>query len=44
LILGAKAFNYSTAIWLNPLLALVAALCVASLAAYLNQWIRHMSV
>jgi cardiolipin synthase len=44
LILGAKAFGVPLGGWFDGMLYLVAAACLASLAAYFNQWIRHMSV
>ncbi|SFK18358.1 CDP-alcohol phosphatidyltransferase family protein [Methylocapsa palsarum] len=44
LVLGAKAFDVATGAWLGPLIYLVAALSLASLGAYFNGWIRHMSV
>lgn len=44
LVLGAKAFGAPINAWLPLLLYLVAALSLASLAAYFYGWIRHMSV
>jgi cardiolipin synthase len=41
-VLGAKAFEFSTQAWLDPALYSVAALTLVSLAAYLTQWARHM--
>jgi cardiolipin synthase (CMP-forming) len=43
-VLGAKAFTFSTEPWLDPALYVVAALTLVSLAAYLTQWARHMSL
>jgi cardiolipin synthase (CMP-forming) len=43
-VLGAKAFAFSTEPWLDPALYLVATLTLVSLAAYLTQWARHMSL
>jgi cardiolipin synthase len=44
LVLGAKAFGFSTEPWLDVALYLVAALTLASLAVYLTRWARHMSL
>jgi cardiolipin synthase len=41
-VLGAKAFEFSTQAWLDPALYAVTALTLVSLAAYLTQWARHM--
>jgi cardiolipin synthase len=43
LILAAKAMDWDMAPWAKPALYLVAALTVASAAAYLAQWFDHMS-
>lgn len=43
LVLGAKAFEFPTGFWLDFSLYVVAALSLASMAAYLKLWIRHMS-
>jgi cardiolipin synthase (CMP-forming) len=42
-VLGAKAFGFPTAGWMDTLLYLVAALTLASGAAYFAIWINHMS-
>ena len=42
-VLAAMAFGFSLEWWFDALLALVAALTLASTAAYLTQWLRHMS-
>jgi cardiolipin synthase len=42
-VLAAMAFGFSLEWWFDTLLALVAALTLASTAAYLTQWLRHMS-
>lgn len=44
LVLGAKAFDFSLDVWLEPALYLVAGLTLVSLAAYLLQWARHMGL
>jgi cardiolipin synthase len=44
LVLGAKAFQFSTEPWLELALYLVAALTLASLVAYLLQWAKHMGL
>jgi cardiolipin synthase len=44
MILGVKAFDFPAGVWFNLSLYAVAALSLASIAAYFNQWIRHMSV
>ena len=41
-VLGAKAFEIRMGLWSDVLLYLVALLTVASTAAYLTQWMRHM--
>jgi len=42
-VLGAKAFRLDLGLWFNASIALVAALTVASTAAYLKHWLDHMS-
>ncbi len=44
MVLVAKAFQFPAAAWFQIMLYSVAALTIASTAAYLRQWIRHMSV
>jgi len=44
MILGVKAFGFPIGLWFDLSLYAVAALSLASIAAYFNQWIRHMSV
>ncbi|MGP0061001.1 MAG: CDP-alcohol phosphatidyltransferase family protein [Beijerinckiaceae bacterium] len=44
LVLGAKAFQFSTEPWLEVALYIVAALTLASLVAYLLQWAKHMGL
>ena len=41
-VLGAKAFEIDMGMWYQALLYLVALLTIASTAAYLTQWMRHM--
>ena len=41
--LGAMAFDVMQGIWFQPMLFGVMALTLASTAAYLTQWLRHMS-
>ncbi len=43
MVLGAKAFDLGLEGWLGPAIALVTALTVLSMAAYLLQWLKHMS-
>ena len=43
-VLAAKAFDFPLGLWFTISLYLVAALTLASAAAYLNQWIRHMDL
>lgn len=43
-VLAAKAFAFPLGIWFTVFLYVVAALTVASAAAYLTQWIRHMDL
>lgn len=42
-VLGAKAFNVSLGLWFEVSLAVVAALTLASAAAYLRQWLDHVT-
>jgi cardiolipin synthase (CMP-forming) len=42
-VLAARAFGWSLDVWLDAMLWVVAALTIASMAAYLDQWLRHMS-
>lgn len=42
-VLGAKGFDFEFEFWFTGLLYLVAALTVASAAAYFGQWLRHMT-
>jgi cardiolipin synthase len=44
LVLGAKAFGVMLGAWFDVSLWVVAALTLASAAAYLSQWIRHMGL
>ncbi|MEA2861317.1 MAG: hypothetical protein QOC72_3356 [Methylobacteriaceae bacterium] len=44
LVLGAKAFGLRLGLWFDAALWIVAALTLASAAAYLWQWIRHMGL
>src|SRR3954447_14459969 len=44
LVLGAKAFGLRLGLWFDACLWIVAALTLASAAAYLWQWIRHMGL
>ena len=41
--LAAMAFDVTTGLWFAPMLYIVMALTLASTAAYLAQWLRHMS-
>jgi cardiolipin synthase len=43
-VLGAKAFQFAPGSWILPAGYCVAALTLASLAAYLASWSRHMSL
>jgi cardiolipin synthase len=43
-VLGAKAFQFALGSWFNFAAYCVAALTLASLAAYLASWSRHMSL
>ena len=42
-VLGAKAFGLSLDPWLDIMIGVAATLTLASMAAYLAQWLRHMS-
>jgi cardiolipin synthase len=42
-VLGARAFGLSLDGWVPALQWIVAALTIASMAAYLDQWLRHMN-
>jgi cardiolipin synthase (CMP-forming) len=44
MVLGAKAFDFPAGIWFDASLYGVAALTLASTAAYFRQWIRHMNL
>ncbi len=44
LVLGAKAFQFGLGAWFSAAVYGVAALTLASLAAYLTAWARHMSL
>jgi cardiolipin synthase len=43
-VLAAKAFGFPLGIWFSVALWIVAALTLASAAAYLTQWVRHMDL
>ena len=43
LVLASKAFHIAGGIWFPACIALVAALTLASAAAYLVQWLKHMA-
>jgi cardiolipin synthase (CMP-forming) len=43
MVLGVKAFGFPTGAWFNVSLYCVAALTLASMAAYIVQWIKHMN-
>ena len=43
MVLGAKAFGLGLDGWLGAMIAIVATLTIASMAAYLAQWLKHMS-
>lgn len=43
LVLGIRAFDFQSGLWFYLLLYLVAALTLASTAAYFAQWIKHMN-
>ena len=42
-VLGAKAFDLPLGLWFEVSLAVVAALTLASAAAYLRQWLNHVT-
>lgn len=42
-ILAAKAFGFALDGWVVPMVFAVATLTLASMAAYLGQWLKHMS-
>jgi cardiolipin synthase (CMP-forming) len=44
MVLGAKAFDFPAGLWFDASLYGVAALTLASTAAYFGQWIRHMNL
>jgi hypothetical protein len=44
MVLGAKAFDFPTGAWFDVSLYAVAALTLASTAAYAGQWIKHMNL
>ena len=44
LVLCIKAFDFPAGLWFNISLYGVAALTIASMAAYFGQWIRHMGL
>jgi cardiolipin synthase len=43
LALAMMAFGWSGALWLGPCQWIVAALTLASLAAYFKRWVTHMT-
>jgi cardiolipin synthase (CMP-forming) len=43
IVLGAKAFDVAAGVWLDVFLYTVTALTLASMGAYLSQWIKHMN-
>ncbi|MDP2355838.1 MAG: CDP-alcohol phosphatidyltransferase family protein [Beijerinckiaceae bacterium] len=43
-VLAAKAFDFPLGMWFTISLYVVAALTLASAAAYLTQWVRHMDL
>ena len=43
-LLGARAFSFNLGMWVHVAVYVVAALTLASLAAYLAAWARHMSL
>ncbi len=43
MVLGAKAFDIPAGVWFDVLLYTVTALTLASMGAYLSQWIKHMN-
>ena len=44
MVLGDKAFGFSAGMWFDVSLYCVAALTLASTAAYIGQWIKHMNL
>lgn len=44
MVLGVKAFGFPAGAWFDVSLYCVAALTLASAAAYIGQWIRHMNL
>ena len=44
MVLGVKAFSFPAGMWFDVSLYCVAALTLASTAAYLGQWIKHMNL
>jgi len=44
MVLGVKAFGFSAGMWFDVSLYCVAALTLASTAAYIGQWIKHMNL
>jgi cardiolipin synthase len=44
MVLGARAFDFPAGAWFEVSLWVVAALTLASTAAYFNQWIKHMNL
>jgi cardiolipin synthase (CMP-forming) len=43
MVLGAKAFDIPAGVWFDVFLYTVTALTLASMGAYLSQWIKHMN-
>jgi len=44
MVFGVKAFGFSSGMWFDVSLYCVAALTLASTAAYIGQWIKHMNL
>jgi cardiolipin synthase len=44
MVLGVKAFDFPAGVWFDGSLYAVAALTLASTAAYFGQWIKHMNL
>ena len=44
MVLGVKAFGFPAGMWFDVSLYCVAALTLASTAAYIGQWIKHMNL
>ena len=44
MVLGVKAFGFPNGMWFDVSLYCVAALTLASTAAYIGQWIKHMNL